>query len=156
GIADVISGSGFPSGTSIVRVDVGNGDGTFKPAVATTLPGASGDLWGLAPGDFDRDGKLDLAVNHSGSLGPQVALLLGNGDGTFILPTDYTLAPGSQPTNTLLAAADLNGDGRTDLASIDDRLNIMAILLGRGDGTFSSAAITVLDPAAPTPPRLVA
>src|SRR5579859_7018786 len=70
---------GFPdlavSSASAVLVLLGNGDGTFQPAVSYTLSQPKD----LAVGDFNGDGKLDLAVNASFS----TVVLLGNGDGTF-------------------------------------------------------------------------
>src|SRR5207237_9620955 len=63
---------------------LGNGDGTFQSAVnydAGTNPVS------VAVGDFDGDGKPDLAVVNSGST--NVALLLGKGDGTFQNAVNY-------------------------------------------------------------------
>ena len=70
--------------TGVVGVGImlGNGDGTFRPRVNFTAGGQSQDL---AAGDFNGDGRVDLAVsliNEQFSLG----LLTGNGDGTFNVP----------------------------------------------------------------------
>src|ERR1035437_8509611 len=65
----------------------------------------------VAVGDFNGDGKLDLAVDNAGSPGT-VSVLLGNGDGTF-------QAPINSPTGTSsrsLVVGDFNGDGKLDLA----------------------------------------
>ena len=64
----------------------------------------------LVAGDFNGDGRTDLAVANSGS--NDVSVLLGNGDGTF--QNQVTYAVGSYPD--ALVAGDFNGDGRTDLA----------------------------------------
>jgi hypothetical protein len=78
-------------------------------------------------GDFNNDGKLDIALGES----YQIEILLGNGDGTF-----QSLAPFSAPSAPYsLLAADFNGDGRLDLA-VSDGYTI-SIFLGNGDGTFS-------------------
>ena len=61
-------------------------------------------------GDFNGDGRTDLAVANSGD--NDVSILLGNGDGTF--QPQVTYAVGSDPV--ALVAGDFNGDGRTDLA----------------------------------------
>ena len=81
--------------------------------------------------DFNGDRKLDLAVGG----GSSVALLLGNGNGTFQKPL---VSPGGSP----LAAADFNGDGKLDLYASGD------ILLGKGDGTFVLNATYPAGPAA--------
>ena len=86
---------------------LGNGDGTFQPQV-TYAVGSSPIA--LVAGDFNGDGRTDLAVANAGS--NDVSVLLGNGDGTF--QTQVTYAVGSDPD--ALVAGDFNGDGRTDLA----------------------------------------
>jgi len=89
----------------------------------------------IAVGDFNHDGKLDVAAAawYTG----QVAVLLGNGNGTFQPPVYYSI-DGNLQSVPWVAAADFRGDGNVDLAVADeDGLNI-SILLGNGDGTFQS------------------
>jgi hypothetical protein len=81
--------------------------------------------YSIAVGDFRHDGKLDLVVASS-----QVAVLLGNGDGTFQPAQNYAIP--SAPR--WVAVADFNGDGNLDIAAAD-ALGV-SILLGNGDGTF--------------------
>jgi uncharacterized repeat protein (TIGR01451 family) len=100
----------------------------------------------VAAGDFNGDGKIDLAIvdaapNH-------VAIHLGNGDGAFT--AGAAPAAGSAPRG--VAAADFNRDGRLDLAVGSSGSNNVAILLGNGDGTWQSA----VEYAAGTFPRSVA
>jgi VCBS repeat protein/HYDIN/CFA65/VesB family protein len=91
-------------------------------------------------GDFNRDGKLDVAtvdycVSHCQILQGTVTILLGNGDGTF-QPNGDLLTNGGV---VALAVADLNGDGKLDLAvaeSFSQYFGHAAIFLGNGDGTF--------------------
>jgi hypothetical protein len=90
----------------------------------------------IAVGDFNHDGKPDLAVVSSCCPIGGVSILLGNGDGTFRPPVDY--AAGVQPFS--IVAVDLNHDGNLDLAIADSRSQYFYILLGNGDGTFEKAS----------------
>jgi RHS repeat-associated protein len=115
-----------------VSILIGNGDGTFRAAVA--YPAGTGPT-GIAAGDFNGDGNMDLvAANRTGMAAVDgFTLLLGNGDGTFRAPTTKVTGTGVG----YIAAGDLNGDGKLDLA-IADPFGKVAILLGNGDGTFQS------------------
>ena len=101
----------------------------FRGTQVTTGPGAEG----VVTGDFNGDGKLDLAIadNHSNT----VSILLGNGDGTFQAHEDYTV--GSTPSSVVVG--DFNRDGIPDLAVRNQGPNTVSILLGNGDGTFQPA-----------------
>jgi len=109
---------------------LGNGDGTFRPPL-TYAAGNQADF--VAVGDFNGDGKPDLAVAHSCcEAGGNVSILLGNGDGTF--QPQVTYSAGGYPT--ALAIGDSNGDGKLDLAVANGEDYSVSILLGNGDGTF--------------------
>src|SRR5207302_10976233 len=87
----------------------------------------------VAVGDFNGDGKLDLAVANQGS--NDVSILLGHGDGTFALERRV---PGGHIASFMMAA-DLNGDGKLDLVigSLSNNINnYISVLLDKGDGTF--------------------
>ena len=86
----------------------------------------------VAAGDFNGDGKLDLAVANLN--GATVSILLGQGDGTFAAQTTYPT--GSNPQS--IAIGDFNGDGRLDLAVANVSSSTVSILLGQGDGTFAT------------------
>jgi FG-GAP-like repeat/FG-GAP repeat len=117
GVPDVVSISpqfnGTGQGGSITAL-LGNGKGGFSSAVDTEIPALNQD-GGVAVGDFNGDGKLDLAV-ITASLGtaqpPMVVELLGNGDGTFRVGP---MAPAANSQATLVAG-DFNGDGVSDIA----------------------------------------
>jgi hypothetical protein len=105
---------------------LGNGDGTLQSPIIYSFTGA-GLVEGLVVGDFNRDGKLDIATAYGA-----VLIFLGNGDGSFQSPYSV-LSSGGVPDTT----ADLNGDSNLDLvvANVPD-MNGIVILLGNGDGTF--------------------
>jgi len=113
-----------------VSIFLGNGDGTFQPQKAYD---AGVNPFGIMAGDFNRDGKPDLAVvDNNGSFG--VLILLGNGDGSFQPPVFY--ATGRNPRVGVVA--DFNSDGNLDLAVGNCIDNDLSILLGDGNGHFST------------------
>jgi len=120
--------------SSSFSILLGNGDGTFQPAI--TYSAGSAPV-AVAAGDFNHDGKLDLVLVNNGYIaeGTTVSVLIGNGDGSFQPAVDYTAAEGADS----VALADFNGDGKLDLA-VGTGSGI-ALLLGNGDGTFQPAAL---------------
>ncbi len=115
---------------------LGNGDGTFQPAV--TYGSGGGAPFSVAVADVSGDGHPDLVVANSGA--DNVAVLLGNGDGTFQTAVSYS-SGGYSPYSVKIS--DLNGDGHPDLVvsnicCIDGLYGVVAVLLGNGDGTFQT------------------
>jgi uncharacterized repeat protein (TIGR01451 family) len=95
-------------------------------------------------GDFNGDGKQDLAVLNTTS--NTVSLLLGNGDGSFQTAKNFNC--GNNPSS--LAVGDFNGDGKLDLAvfmfgnSSSGVSAELRVLLGNGDGTFQGPVVTTM------------
>jgi hypothetical protein len=132
GILDLLTEDSL---TGDLYVLLGKGDGTFRyPGIAAPpLPlGLSGYV---IVNDLNGDGKLDLIQGRASLTDTQIAVLIGNGDGTFQSPAMYAVTPTAVPFN--VAAGDFNSDGSTDLVIASrGAVNQFSIALGKGDGTF--------------------
>jgi hypothetical protein len=118
-----------------VSVLLGNGDGSFQTRIDTTVGAVPR---AVAVGDFNGDGKLDVAVAEQ--LTTTVTVLLGNGDGTFARPRFFKVDSLNFAASSI-AVGDVNGDGKLDLVinstgGEDTTVAQLAVLLGKGDGTF--------------------
>jgi hypothetical protein len=135
GILDLVVADAMANGVwGAVSIILGNSDGTFRPARSIAI-GFS--MTAVTVGDFNGDGKLDLALATIGSSPPGVTILLGKGNGTFGYPQFF--AAGSNPSAVVVG--DFNGDGIPDLAVANNILSapgMISILLGNGDGTFQA------------------
>ncbi len=102
---------------------------TYQPALAASA---------AAVGDFNNDGKLDIVSAFGGTL----TVSLGNGSGGFGTPNTTEV-----PTTRSIAVADLNGDGKLDVVifHFDAPNQFLRILLGNGDGTFTTGADYAID-----------
>ena len=139
-----VVGSGAIAGIEVV---LGKGAGAFQPPLQIQTPTGA---YAFAVGDFNGDGTPDLAVLLSQyALGKSdaVQIMLGNGDGTFSVKTTYPAGPFA----TAIAVGDFNGDGKLDLIAADmgtDAQNYqdgnLALLSGKGDGTFAAPVIMPL------------
>jgi hypothetical protein len=119
-----------------VSVLLGNGDGTFSPATGSPISVDSGST-SVVIGDFNGDGKPDLAVANQFTSPGTVSVLLGNGDGTFSAATGSPISVGAGPD--AIAMSDFNRDGNLDLVIANRDDNTVSVLLGNGDGTFTQA-----------------
>ena len=132
-----LNGDGWPDvaipchATTLIAVLLNDGSGGLQPVMTYSM-GTGSRPHSLVTGDFNQDGKLDLAVADYGA--NNVGIRLGAGDGTF--PTMATYPAGTGPHS--IRTADLNGDGKLDLATVNDQSETASILLGNGDGTFAA------------------
>jgi large repetitive protein len=121
---------------------LGNGDGTFSGPTVISVPGTGGDPQngpsGIVVADFNKDGKPDLAVIMGDGGFSSVAILLGNGDGTF---TTAAIS-GTPNSSTVVAVGDFNSDGNPDFVKASQVLNQFGInvFLGNGSGGFTQVA----------------
>ena len=123
-------------GTTLA-VLLNNGDGTFQPAVIYPAGAAAQSI---AVGDFNHDGKPDLAVANSGVISnpggvsvygrDTVSVLWGKGDGSFRPHLEYVTAGG--PFS--VAVGDLNGDHRDDVVTADANSSGVTVLLDTSSG----------------------
>ena len=128
----------FSSNT--VTILLGNGDGTFTAAASPSATTSGMGPVAIVAGDFNDDGIPDLVIGGGGM--PTLTVLLGNGDGTFTAVL-YSQSPNGAGTNSI-AVVDFNGDGKLDLVlGIGSPLDKVNVLLGNGDGTFTTGASTV-------------
>ena len=133
---DLVFGLGPGSGDppTYLKVLLGEGSGKFRGL--TRFNYLENDFArGFVVGDFDEDGKLDLAASYEGG-SPGGGVFHGNGDGTF--KHVQSLHPGGD-----MVAADFNGDGKLDLVA--EYGTGLYLMVGNGDGTFQTARRIVTD-----------
>ena len=133
GTPDLLVSTGF---NSPVWTLLGNGNGTFQPAIKTNVLSYNSPR----VADVNGDGRPDLVAADNG----KVTFAAGNGDGTF--GTEQFLSPKSG----LVTIADLNGDGRNDVVSTytAGASGIVSALLDGNNGNFTGQVYTVVPPPA--------
>lgn len=124
-----------------VSVLFGTGTGTFGPETTYTL---GVPVFGVAAADFNGDGSVDLAVGQAtGAEDAYHVVVLQNTGGAFAVASDISV-PGITerfPTDPVVAAADLNGDGQVDLVAGAQGDNQVAVLLNQGGGAFAQTLL---------------
>ena len=117
-----------PDNPNGILVFLGNGDGTLGPPTRYAV-GTNPNY--LVAGDFNNDGRTDLAFGSPDDEGSGVAIWLmeGQADGTMMLASEI---PAAFDLVGPLAVGDFNGDGNLDLTYISGDI----VILGHGDGTF--------------------
>ena len=99
----------------------------------------------VVQGDFNEDGKMDLAISNGGD--NTIYVFLGNGDGTFGVP-EVLFTAGQSPV--WLAAAKLRTTGHLDLIAVDGDTNQVEVFSGNGNGTFQPSSVVAILSQIPT------
>jgi hypothetical protein len=132
-----LASSGSTNLQNALQLLLGQGDGTFQTSTPFSVNGIPA---GIVTGDFNSDGRADIAVAG----GSEVEIMLGNGDGTFQDTTPIDLG-GLSVQPSAVVVGDFNGDGRADIAvggfDYSSQQAEIEVLLGRGDGTFRTATL---------------
>jgi hypothetical protein len=125
GKLDLVATAAY-AGESYINVMLGHGDGTFASSSSGPY---SGGFYSLALGDFNSNGKVDVAVPG--------LVLPGNGDGTLQAPRDPgVIVPAP-------AVADFNADGKLDVAGLSGA-DGLTVQLGNGDGSYGPPITTAI------------
>lgn len=135
-----------------IMLNLGTGFGAPKAIDTSTLPALN--MVSPAFADLNGDGKQDLVFSYQayGVDNNGVATLLGNGDGTFAAPVNFTIGTSGVTIGSPLlplATEDVNADGKTDVV-----LGSGVLLLGNGDGTLTAGTplfASVVTPLTPPP-----
>ena len=139
-VAKPVDDAVIEAGGETVKVNLLSDTGyTLNSASATTTFAAATNFTvGTSPfsvtvGDFNGDGKTDIAAANRNS--DNVSVLLGTGTGSFGAATNF--AAGTNPRS--VTVGDFNGDGKTDIAAANSNSNNVSVLLGTGTGSFGAA-----------------
>ena len=136
GQLDLIIASEEPRAVTVLLGD--KADASFRAATARTiaLPESPGEM---VLGDVNGDDRLDVALDSHDSY--NVTLVLGEANGGFALAPNSPIAmkKGQHPHTHGLGLGDLNGDGKLDLATVNNEDNDVSVAFGDGRGGFTLA-----------------
>jgi len=143
-LADLNGDGNLDLVTSLSAIDsytvrLGNGNGTFRPATPILI------ATGFDPGEAHAvslrgNGTMDLIFASSAS--NQIAVLLGNGNGSFGTPTFYTVGSAANIPSSI-ASGDFNHDGNLDIAVANSVDNTVSIFLGDGSGSLTQSGVPI-------------
>ena len=119
-------------GTNNIGVLLGLGNGDFETP-KTISAGYDSLPNSIATGNFNNDNQLDIVVANSGT--DNVLVLLGDGNGSFVMETIYTTGMNSHPY--FIAVSDLNNDTQLDIVVVNSKANNLGVFFGYGNGSFT-------------------
>ena len=122
------------SDENTLSVLLGDGTGNFTETPGPRIPTGIDPIT-VEDGDFNNDGKSDLAITNQGAA--SLTILLGNGDGTFAQASGSPISVGTFPR--AVAVGNFNGDANQDLIVSNGGADNIGVLLGNGNGTFTNA-----------------
>jgi hypothetical protein len=143
GKVDLIYLDGNPYGQMALHILLGKGNGNFVHGQDIAVP--AGICCAITIADVTGDGRLDIILQGAlpYQLTSEVAVLPGNGDGTFQAPIVTTFQPPDIDGNPGFASpvnvGDINGDGKADLVVTDTTNGVISLLLGDNSGSFTFA-----------------
>ncbi len=120
-----------------ISVLLNNGDGSFQEPKFRSVHAFP---ISITSSDVNNDGKIYLNTAHANANASEVGISLGNGDGSFQMPIYYPV--GLDPSQVI--SADLNGDGKLDIATSDSNNAEIAVMLGNGNGTFQNSSFLLV------------
>ncbi|CAF1482117.1 unnamed protein product [Rotaria sp. Silwood1] len=121
------------SGSNTLGIFLGHDNGSFSDQIEYPT-GSSSTPNAISIGDFNGDNRLDVVVVNSGT--NNLGIFLGNTDGSFSNQTEYPT--GERPRPNSITVGDLNNDTKLDLIVANYNDNNIGVLLGKGDGSFST------------------
>ena len=124
------------SNSNNMTILIGDGPGNFTQPTSSP-EGIGTDPYSVAVGDFNLDGRPDLATANL--LSDNVTILIGDGTGNFTQPATSPEGAGTGPVS--VAVGDFNLDGKPDLAAANTNSNNVTVLLGDGTGNFTSSSV---------------
>ncbi|CAF5152424.1 unnamed protein product, partial [Rotaria sp. Silwood1] len=126
--------NGFSNVTFASQITYSSGTDYYPVGILLYPTGDDSHSYSIAVGDFNNDSRLDIAVTNSGT--NNIGVLLGYSNGTFTSSMTYSTGIDSNPV--AIALGDFNNDNQLDIAVANHGTENVAILIGYGNGSFSS------------------